>query len=422
MDKEIFLLLLGKEFYIENKSIIHEDLFTEELRPIYRSLVEAHDKYKKDLSLLDLWELHSANNPTMTNAKREALKLLFSRLKHTKETVNPEIAADIIQDKYQQYYLERIADLAVRVSEGEQPESNRRKLCEMFDKLNGELVPSFEDKFTPKDMDLLFEEVSRTYKWKWNFEDINVIGVDMGDGIHGIVGARPDAGKTGMWLHSVFGPDGLLDQGAHVAVFANEEATSRTMLRGICCYTGISFDELAEENEDGTLTEAALAKRKEAKEKFAAIKDRVEIIQDIDIDIHGIDSYCAKFNPDVVILDQLDNLPASGFARGDEKFDWLYREARKIAIRRQCCVISITQASAEAQGELYYGYDALAGSKTSKAAAADWIICIGMEDPAKYQGQDSGIRVMNFPKNKGVRNKKGTVTYRLDSELSRMTG
>ena len=104
-------------------------------------------------------------------------------------------------------------------------------------------------------------------------------------------------------------------------------------------------------------------------------------------------------------------------ARTDEKLRAIYTSAREIAKRRQCVVIAISQASAEAQNKDHISFDMMENSKTGKAAEADLIIGIGnraSNDPTNTS------RVLNVSKNK-ITGWHGDPSCLLDKYISRFT-
>ena len=56
------------------------------------------------------------------------------------------------------------------------------------------------------------------------------------------------------------------------------------------------------------------------------------------------------------------------FARTDEKLRQIYTSVREIAKRRDCAVIAISQASADAHNRNSISFDMMENSKTGKAA------------------------------------------------------
>ena len=172
--------------------------------------------------------------------------------------------------------------------------------------------------------------------------------------------------------------------------------------------------------------------RQEILENTAKASDLMEPIKDkmhfIDnplgtmSSIEQVDNYVFnnRDDIDILIIDQLDHLSVRGkFDRSDQRYGSLYRAARTIAIKYNIYVIGITQASAEADGKLYYGAECLEGSKTAKQAHADHILCIGMENVGANDGIDNMIRGITLGKLKEG-SKDGGILYKLNGALSRM--
>jgi replicative DNA helicase len=105
------------------------------------------------------------------------------------------------------------------------------------------------------------------------------------------------------------------------------------------------------------------------------------------------------------------------FARTDEKLRAIYTSAREIAKRRECVVIAISQASADADNKNHISFSMMENSKTGKAAEADLIIGIGGNtsvDPT------NNMRVLNVSKNK-ITGWHGEPSCLLDTYISRFT-
>ena len=235
------------------------------------------------------------------------------------------------------------------------------------------------------DIEDLIKQLNVISKWQFNlmrFKE-NISGV--GPGNLGIVFARPEVGKTAFWVSLVAGPNGFAEQGAKIHAFINVEPAVRTQMRAITCFTGLNREQISE-NID------------EAYEEWKRIKDNIEMIDTVDWTVQDIDRHCEKYNPDVVVIDQLDKIGITGsYARTDEKLRAIYTSAREIAKRRNCVVIAISQASADAQNRNSISFDMMENSKTGKAAEADLIIGIGSNTTAD---PINNVRVLNVSKNK----------------------
>ena len=218
-----------------------------------------------------------------------------------------------------------------------------------------------------------------------------------------VIFARPESGKTAFWVNLVSGIDGFASQGAKVCALINEEPAIRTQMRLINAHTGMTFEEIREDT-------------KKAKEKWSEISNNIKILDTVDWSLEQVDSFVAKEKPDVVIIDQLDKVYVSGnFSRTDERLRAIYTGAREIAKRRNCCVIAISQASADASGKLDITFDMMENSKTGKAAEADVIIGVGFRNKLDT---DKELRSLAVSKNK-ITGWHGMIPCIIIPELSR---
>jgi replicative DNA helicase len=197
--------------------------------------------------------------------------------------------------------------------------------------------------------------------------------------------ARPETGKTAFWISLCAGPEGFAEQGAKIHAFINEEPAIRTQMRAISCYTGMTREEIIQE-------------KNVAQRVWSEIKDNISMFDTVDWSMDDIDSHCEKHRPDIIVIDQLDKINVTGtFARTDEKLRQIYTSAREIAKRRDCAVIAMSQASAEAHNRNSISFDQMENSKTGKAAEADLIIGIGRNSIVDLENK---IRTLCISKNK----------------------
>ena len=176
-------------------------------------------------------------------------------------------------------------------------------------------------------------------------------------------------------------------------------------MRLINAHAGMTFDEIR-------------ADMTTAKEKWTEVKHNINILDTVDWSLDEVDEFVQKEKPDILIIDQLDKVNVKGnFARTDEKLRAIYTGAREIAKRNNCCVIAISQASADAHNRDHISFDMMENSKTGKAAEADLIIGIGnraSNDPTNTS------RVLNVSKNK-ITGWHGDPSCLLDKYISRFT-
>ena len=375
-------LMLSKKFYAQYKGQISRNVFQGSFGALFETIQKAHEKYDADLSVDELYTLHTGvYNPALTRAAKEQFSELVEDIKETTEP-SEAIAKDIVNIMSQRDVAQRIAIEATEIFNGKPAEFDIiNKIIEDHKKgLPEEKLESVTD-----DIEDLIKQLNVISKWQFNLMRLkeNIGGVGPGNLV--IIFARPETGKTAFWVSIVAGPNGFAEQGALVHAFINEEPAVRTQMRAINCFTGLNREQVSEN----------ISK---THEEWKKIKDNIKMIDTVDWTIQDIDSHCEKYKPDIIIIDQLDKINVSGtYARTDEKLRAVYTSAREIAKRRDCVVIAISQASADAHNRNSISFDMMENSKTGKAAEADLIIGIGsntMTDPTNV------TRILNVSKNK----------------------
>ena len=398
MEKELIKLLLNKNFYNKNKSKLTKEFFTNGTGALYETIKNAHEDSEKDLSINELSTLHlDVYNPALSKAARDNFGVLVDELKEL-ELPNEKIAQNIIRSLFKRRIAEKIAVLANEIYNGSDTDFTeiRKQLDVTFEEVNdyAYITGNIED---------LIEQLKDNTKWKFNLEPLRDKVNGVGDGNLVIIFARPEAGKTAFWVNLVSGVDGFASQGAKVCALINEEPAIRTQMRLINAYTGMTLDEIR-------------ANKTEASTKWAEVRQNIKILDTVDWSLDDVDEFVQKENPDILVVDQLDKVNVKGsFARTDEKLRAIYTGAREIAKRNNCCVIAVSQASADGQGKFDLTFDMMEGSKTGKAAEADVIIGVGHRDKLDT---DERIRSLAISKNK-ITGWHGQLVCTIVPELSR---
>ena len=374
--------MLNKKFYTQYKGTLSPTVFAGDISSLYETIQKSHEKYEDDIKIDELYSLHTAIfNPALTRAAKEKFSELIEDIREVQEP-NKEIAKDIMRILSDRDLAQRIAVEATEIFNGK--EANFADITGMIDKhkknVDQDKVPAVTN-----DVSEVLDLLDVTTKWKFNIPVLkeNVGGI--GGGNLMIAFARPETGKTAFWVSLCAGPQGFADQGAKVHAFINEEPAIRTLMRAICCYTGMTREEIIQEKDI-------------ARTVWAEIKNNINMFDTVDWSIEDIDAHCEKHKPDIIVIDQLDKINVTGtFARTDEKLRQIYTSVREIAKRRNCAVIAISQASADAHNRNSISFDQMENSKTGKAAEADLIIGIGRNANSDLENK---IRTLCVSKNK----------------------
>jgi len=378
-------------------------MFPSELADLYDTIVDGHDKYDRNLTVVEVRELFRVNNPTATRAKRELLAEILDDIS-AYAPIGEDIAQDVLTKMWQQEVGRRIADMGLAMMEG-----NPEKIYEIK-----ELIERSEDGFVPEDeddapistdLDELLEYDSLANCWEFNIPSLSraVRGGRAGEFM--IAFARPEVGKTAFYVSLAVAPNGFCAQGADVHIITNEEPAKRTMIRAMSAYTGFSKEQL-------------YMHREQAKQKFTEIQANIIMRDKVDASVEWLNKYCERHKPDIVIIDQLDKLDVMGtFARTDEKLRQIYLKFREVCKRHDVFGIGISQASADAENRTNVTYAMMENSKTGKAAEADLIIGIGKQDITDH---NDTRRYLTISKNK-LTGFHGNIVCNLETDTSRYT-
>jgi len=400
IEKQLINLLLEKDFYEENKGRVSKSMFTNGTGKLYETITKAHSDSESNISIDELATLHTqVYNPALTRAAKDNFYSLLEEVK--KEKPNKKIATTILEAMHKQDIARRIAVVSTNIYNNTE-ESNFNDIQSLIDELKGVNKEEFDT--VTNDINKLIDALKDNTKWKFNLTDLKNKVNGIGEGNLIIVFARPESGKTAFWVNMVAGRNGFATQGAKICALINEEPAIRTQMRLINAYTGMTFAEIKEDPQ-------------KAGDLWSQIKNQIRILDTVDWTLEKIDSYVAKEKPDILIIDQLDKVHMGGsFARGDEKLRAIYTGAREIAKRRDCSLIGISQASADASGKWDMTFDMMENSKTGKAAEADVIIGVGYKPNSDYSNDND--RSLSVSKNK-ITGWHGKIMVKIVPEVSR---
>lgn len=400
MEKGLLLLSLNRDWFSRNKGRLLPEFFSGELQPLFATIKKAYSKYDRDLSLEEVLALHRADNPSMTVAAKQDLAELEFDLKREKP-FGADLAEDVLQKLWLQEIGRRIAESSLAMAtEAKNTLPDIQRLLEE----HGENIGTDHVEYGSMELDDILALDAERVGWQFNIRPLHKMVGPLCPGDFVIVAARPDVGKSAFPISLAVAPDGWCHQGASVHILANEEVYTRHKLRAVSAAAQMTKEDVK-------------ADPFKAHEAWNQVKDNFRVFDGSGWTMDRIDAYCKKVNPDIMVIDMMDKVEVGGsFTRTDEMLGEAYRQAREIAKRHACVVIGLSQLSAEAEHKSQVHHSQLAGSKTSKAAEADLIVCIGKHAPQENAEPDKH-RFLNVTKNK-LTGKYGTVVTVLDPALT----
>jgi KaiC/GvpD/RAD55 family RecA-like ATPase len=401
MELALLKTLLTRDFYDRHKGIKCPDkIFSKDVRKIKQALDTAMEVYEGDLTVADLNAVFNRMNASMTTATRGAYDDLFKRLGIT-EPIKEEIAQDTLSQLFQQHVGDRVANLGFDFVNG--TENSLEPLRRLLEDYKDDFTPNLRVDWDDNSLDTVLQATLLESKWRFNISSLTrrVEGVSGGHLV--LVGARPNTGKTSFHASLLAGPEGFAHQGAKCIILCNEEAYTRVAARYISASANMTMKEVRE-------NKALAHKRYEPIRKNVLFKDSTGK------NMSWVEAVVKQEKPDVVVLDMGDKFADVSSERSDITLKAAAIHARNIAKQYDCCVIWMSQLSAEAEGKADLNQSMMEGSKTGKAAEADLMILIGKTQQAEGEDEDP-VRYLNLAKNK-LNGFQGKITCVLDGSRS----
>jgi hypothetical protein len=401
MSKELFQVILNKQFYLNNKDLIHRDLFEGEVKGLYESVLHAYTQGAEALTIPELRSIHTTLNPTETLAQ---LKLIDKYLDDLTELtpISFKAASIILKQARINAKMDELGTLACQ-RQGELHIEKIKELLFDVERLKG---GESSTEIVNLDIASLLERTSKNCRWRFNIPELESRVGGIGDASFSLLAGRVNSGKSLAALSFCFSPNGFADQGAKILYMCNEEDGAFPGLRAVSAFTGMTAQEIT-------------ADKEKAARLFARIKDNVIILDNARMSMTGLNKMVEKYKPDIVVADMLDHIQIGGeYGREDQRLGQVYRQAREIGKVHRLAFIGVSQTSADSDGKMHYGFDSLANSKTEKPAACDLILLLGADAP-NDQGQYSDVRAINVAKNK-ITGWHGAVSCIIQPQISRL--
>ena len=401
MELALIKTLLDRNFYDQHKGIRCPDkIFSKDVRKIKQALDGAMEAYDGDLTVADLEAVFNRMNASMTTATRGAYEDLFKRIAIT-EPIKEEIAQDTLSQLFQQHVGDRVANLGFDFVNG--TEDSLEPLRQLLEEYKNDFTPNLRVDWDDNSLDTILDATLLESRWGFNISSLarRVEGVSGGHLV--LVGARPNTGKTSFHASLIAAGGGFAHQGAKCIVLCNEEAYTRVAARYISASSNMTMKEVRE-------NKALAHKRYESIRKNVLFKDSTGK------GMAWVESVVKQEKPDIVVLDMGDKFADISSERSDITLKAAAIHARNIAKQYDCCVIWMSQLSAEAEGKADLNQSMMEGSKTGKAAEADLMVLIGKTQQAEGEDEDP-VRYLNLAKNK-LNGYQGKITCVLDGSRS----
>ena len=377
---------MDREFYDEHRGAkCPNRLFSKDVRKIKEAIDTAMDRYERSVTPAEIEALFISNNPTMTNAQKQAYKALLVQIQKQTPMGN-DVAQEVLSKLFQQVVGEDIANLGFDYVNGDK--TSLEPLRSLLEQYADDFTPDLNIEWDDIDIETLLSKNDLEARWTFNIPSLTrkIEGVNEGHLIE--IGARPNTGKTSFHASLVASPDGFAHQGAKCIVLCNEEGSHRVGARYLTAATGMTMQMIKDDPA-------------KARDRYAKVKDNIKIKDASNRDMAWVESICKSYKPDIVVLDMGDKFARTGgFARTDEALKANAIHARQIAKQHGCAIFYMSQLSADAEGKIQLNQAMMEGSRTGKAAEADLMILIAKNPPVDNQEEEDTMRHLNLVKNK----------------------
>jgi len=384
MELALIKTLLDRDFYEQHKGIRCPDhIFSKDTRGIKQALDAAMETYEGSLSVQDLQAVFMVQNKSMTTATKTAMDALFRRIEMT-DPIKEEIAQDTLSQLFQNYVGDVVANLGFDYVNG--TENSLEPLRKILDDYKDDFTPNLRVDWEADDLDTILAATALESRWSFNIPSLarRVEGVSGGHLI--VVGARPNTGKTSFHASLIAADGGFAHQGAKCVILCNEEAYTRVASRYVSASANMTMKEVRENQ--------ALARK-----RYEPVRQNIMFKESTGKTMSWVESVVKQEKPDIVVLDMGDKFADMKSERSDITLKAAAIHARNIAKQYDCCVVWMSQLSAEAEGKADLNQSMMEGSKTGKAAEADLMLLIGKTQQVEGEDEDP-VRYLNLAKNK----------------------
>lgn len=248
------------------------------------------------------------------------------------------------------------------------------------------------------DLDASLDDSENDQGLHWRLACLNESMRGLRGGDFGILAARVDQGKGTLLaselsfmapqIEGMFGPD------RGIIILNNESVGDRYYQRLVSATLNMHVLEMVEA-------------RKQGRDLWAETlrawggRQMIEVYDVHDRPMSYLENMVRRLRPAVVVLDMIDNIPfdgttMNGGSRTDQILEAAYQRARIWGAKYGCVVLATSQLNGDAAGKLFPGMHELSNSKTGKAGAADFVLCLGHSDDPTLKNS----RWIGLPKNK----------------------
>lgn len=386
IDLDVLLVFKNKSEYDKYSRFIKPSALGEEAYNIFKAMGEWW-KYNPTALYVD-WKTFASWFCLVRYAKMDKTKLdiyrgIFDKLEAT-AAPDPTAIKSIMEGLATRDYAARIADKALRISDGDFTE-DFGEIADLVEQRNAAIgkLDGFDKYILTPTLSGLESASSPGIKWRLNCLNDSCGDIRKGDFI--VLGKRPDTGGTTLLASEItfMAPQLAEDQ---VVLWCNNEEEGNKVFKRIVQSASAIPSSMLESNLPDALDKYA---------KVVGRSDKIVMLNKADLHVRDVEAVMKKYNVGLIVFDQLwkvhgfDNEAGNEVTRQTMLFNW----ARELA-KTYGPVITVHQADGTAEGVKWIDMSKLYGSKTGIQGEADAIIMIGRLP------ETGNTRYIYVPKNK----------------------
>lgn len=378
-ERDFVVLLLQKETYHDYIDTIDLSYLKDnykELSYLYSCLKEVHSLVEGDVDLPTLQAFFFQKYPDLD---KEVYLDLFKTL--SEAPINPALGVALLKQIKARKQALKLSEAAFRFSTGH---AKYEDIDYEFVRMESPDTSKEEFVFVTTSLSSIIHDIFQKPGLRWRLDALNKSLGSLRKGNFGFLFARPEVGKTTFLASEIsYMLTQLLEEDGSIIWFNNEQVGAEVMLRVYQGYFGLKLEQIKSNPE-------------KYEEAFnSQTKGKFLLVDDANIEKTMVERIIKRYNPSLVVFDQIDKIKGFAADREDLRLGAIYIWARELA-KSYCPVIGICQADGTGENVKWLTMDNVANAKTSKQAEADWILGMGAVHAEGMQF----IRYLNISKNK----------------------
>ena len=355
-------LLMKKEYYLKYDSKVNDSFFAREFVALHHVIQTWHGTVEGDLNTKLLFEA-VFHGSMATEANRSVIKRWLDKVDSL-----PPLSEEAIVRLLKSYIEKEKAQLILNIANKVFQRDDTATLSDILPVLEGIDTPEEDDEACNTSVESLQADLQNEKEFTFGngleaITDVFKLGFRRGHTM--VVFAPVNAGKTHFCSQMAVG---ILKQGKKVLYLANEQDPAVLLQYFYRSYFGTN---------DYT-------KCTTTPPEFANLK----IVSIADASLKEVETLLRKYRPDMVVVDQTDQLAARNNKTLRESLSAVYTRTRQLALIHKCLWVNVTQADATATKDGHgqpkcnpeLRMSQMAESKIDKPANVDLVLGIGLVD------------------------------------------